>query len=134
MIRCFFIGILLFLTACSSLVLLPTYELVEKAIEIQLEQTQKELQQKLDLDFRKFDIERIEISQRKPLTIENLPAYHVQGTYNLTVKLPDKQITQPEKTFDIYLQIQREGKSWRLLLPEKTNDDKPSIWHSYLIL
>ncbi|TAF08159.1 MAG: hypothetical protein EAZ77_07580 [Nostocales cyanobacterium] len=134
MVRFVFIGILVLLTACSSIALLPTYELVEKAIAIQLQQTQQELQQKLDLDFKKFDLQRVSITQQQPLTIENLPAYRVQGTYDLTVKLPNKQISQPQKPFEIYLQIQREGKSWRLLLPEKSNNDKPSIWHSYLIL
>ncbi len=134
MVRLVLTGILIFLTACSSIALQPTYELVEKAIAIQLEQTQQQLKQKLDLDFQKFDIKRVAIIQQQPLTIENLPAYHVQGTYDLTVKLPKKQITQPQKPFDIYLQIQREGKSWRLLLPEKTNNDKPSIWHSYQLI
>jgi hypothetical protein len=132
--RLIFAVSLIFLTGCSSVALLPTYELVQKGIAIQLEQTQQELKQKLDLDFQKFDITRLAITQQQPLTIENLPTYHVQGTYDLTVKLPKKQITQPQKPFDIYLQIQREGKSWRLLLPEKSNNDKPSIWHSYLIL
>jgi hypothetical protein len=134
MVRFLIIGIVFLLTACSSIALLPTYELVEKAIAIQLEQTQQELQSKLDLDFKKFDVQRVSVNQQKLLTIENLPAYHVQGTYDLIVKLPNKEISQPQKPFDIYLQIQREGKSWRLLLPEKTNNDKPSIWHSYLIL
>lgn len=127
-------GILVLLTACSSIALLPTSELIEQAIAIQLEQTQQELKQKLDLNFQKFEIKQVAITQEQLLTIEDLPAYHVQGTYDLTVKLPKKKISQLQKGFDIYLQIQREGKSWRLLLPEKTNNDKPSIWHSYQLI
>ncbi|MEA5577348.1 hypothetical protein [Anabaena sp. UHCC 0451] len=134
MVRFFLIGILVLLTACNSIALLPTYELVEKAITIQLEQSKQELQQKLDLDFQNFDIKRIAITQQQPLTIENLPAYRVQGSYDLTAKLSKKQITQLHKPFEIYLQIQQEGKSWHLLLPEKTDNNTPSIWHSYLIL
>ncbi|WP_413173352.1 hypothetical protein [Anabaena azotica] len=135
MIRFVLTGILLLLvTACTSLALLPTYDLVQKGIALQLEQTQQELQQKVDLDFQKFAIQGISITQQQPLTIGNLPAYHVQGTYNLIVKLPNREISQPQKPFDIYLQIQREGKSWRLLLPKKTDNNTPSIWHSYLIL
>jgi hypothetical protein len=135
MIRVVFTGILLLLvTACTGVALLPTYELVQKAIAIQLEQTQQQLSQKLDLDFQKFDIQGLSITQQQPLTIENLPAYHVQGTYNLTVKLPNREIKQPQKPFEIYLQIQREGKSWRLLVPEKNKENTRSIWHSYLIL
>jgi hypothetical protein len=134
MIRFVLTGILLLLmTACTSLALLPTYDLVEKGIMIQLEQTQQGLQQKVDLDFQKFDIKGVSITQQQPLNIGNLPAYHVQGTYDLIFKLPNQEISQLQKPFDIYLQIQREGKSWRLLLPEK-KDRIPSIWHSYLIL
>jgi hypothetical protein len=134
MIRLCLTGILILLTACSSIALLPSYELLEKAITIQIQQTQKDLEQKLDLDWQKFDIGKISIDKQQALTIKNLPAYHVQGTYDLTVQLPNKQLTQPQKTFDIYLQIQKEGKSWRLLIPENTNIKKPSVWYSYLII
>ncbi len=128
-------GILLLLvTACTSLALLPTYDLVQKGIALQLEHTQQELQQKVDLDFQKFDIKGVSITQQKPLNIGNLPAYHIQGTYDLIFKLTNQEISQLQKPFDIYLQIQREGKSWRLLMPEKNDKNPPSIWHSYLIL
>ena len=134
MMQLIWTGILVLLTACSSVALLPSYELIEQAIAIQLEQTQQELKQKLDLNFPKFEIKQVAINQEQLLTIEDLPAYHIQGTYDLTVKLPQKKISQPQKPFDIYLQIQREGKSWRLLLPKKVNNDQRSIWHSYQLL
>ncbi|MHC5818654.1 MAG: hypothetical protein ACYT04_22920, partial [Nostoc sp.] len=57
----------------------------------------------------------------------------VRGTYDLIVKLPKRRLTQPQKPFDVYLQIQQEGKTWRLLLPEKGIKDTQSIWRSYLI-
>ncbi|MEA5554280.1 hypothetical protein VB713_25425 [Anabaena cylindrica UHCC 0172] len=134
MVRFILIGILVFLTSCSSIALLPTYELVQKAIAIQLEQTQQQLNQKLDLDFQKFNIKRLSITQQQSLTIENLPAYRVRGTYDLTFKLPKRQLTQPQKPFEVYLQMQREGKTWRLLLPEKSGENPQLVWHSYLIL
>jgi hypothetical protein len=134
MVRLFVTGILVFLTACSSIVLLPTYDLVQKAIALQVEQTQQQLSQKLDLDFQAFDIQGLSITQQKPLTIENLPAYRVRGTYNLIVKLPKRSFTQAQKPFELYLQIQKEGKSWRLLLPDKNSQNTHPIWRSYLIL
>lgn len=134
MARLVFIGILVFLTACSSVVLLPTSELVQKAIAIQLEQTQQQLKQKLDLDFQKFNIKALSITKQQPLTIENLPAFRVRGTYDLTVKLPKRQFTQSQKPFEVYLQIQKEGKTWRLLLPEDSSKNTQMTWHSYLIL
>ncbi|WP_353932413.1 hypothetical protein WJM97_07475 [Okeanomitos corallinicola TIOX110] len=135
MLRLIFIGILLLLNACTSLVLLPSDQIVEKAIFIQVEQTQQELQEKLDLDFKKFAIQHLSITKKQPVTIGKLPSYHIQGNYDLTVQLPEKKLSQTQKPFDIYLQIQQEGKSWRLLIPENNNNQaKPSVWHSYLVL
>ena len=135
MIRFVFTVILLILvTACTSLALLPTPELVQKAIALQLEQTQQQLNQQLDLNFQKFNIQRISITQEQPLTIENLPAYRVQGNYDFTVKLPKRSFKQVQKPFEVYLQIQKEGKSWRLLIPEKNRPNPQSKWQSYLIL
>ncbi|MFM6477933.1 MAG: hypothetical protein ACKPH9_25675 [Dolichospermum sp.] len=134
MIRFVFTAILLILvTACTSIALLPTPELVQKAIAFQLEQTQQQLNQQLDLNLQKFNIQRISITQQQPLTIGNLPAYRVLGNYDVTVKLPKGSFQQLQKPFEVYLQIQKEGKSWRLLIPEK-NSQYPQIkGKSYLI-
>ncbi|MBD2213865.1 hypothetical protein H6G64_05850 [Calothrix sp. FACHB-156] len=134
MVRLVLTALLVLLTACGTIGLLPTNQLVQKAIALQLEQTQQQLSQKLDLDLQGFDIEKLAISEQKPLTIENLPAFRVRGTYDLIIKLPKRRLTQLQQPFEIYLQIQREGKTWRLLLPERVNKDTQPIWHSYLIL
>ncbi|MBD2677509.1 MULTISPECIES: hypothetical protein [Nostoc] len=133
MVRLLTVILLLLLTACGSIGLLPTSELVQKAIALELEQTQQKLSQQLDLDFQGFEIKRLSISQEQPLTIENLPAFRVQGTYDLIVKLPKRSLTQAKKPFNLYLQIQQEGKTWRLLLPDKGSKDMQPIWRSYLI-
>ncbi|BAY13656.1 hypothetical protein NIES2098_68530 [Calothrix sp. NIES-2098] len=126
--------LLMLLTACGSIGLLPTSQLVQKAIALQLEQTQQQLQQKLDLDFQGFEIKKLSISEQKPLTIQSLPAFRVRGNYDLVIKLPKRRLTQLQQPFEIYLQVQQEGKTWRLLLPERVNKDTQPIWHSYLIL
>ncbi|MDH6061782.1 hypothetical protein NWP17_15295 [Chrysosporum bergii ANA360D] len=126
--------LLVLLTACGTLGLLPNNELVEKALTLQVEQTQQQLNQKLDLDFQSFEIKRLKIRQEQPLTIENLPAFRVRGTYDLIFHLPKRQLTQLQQPFEVYLQVQREGKSWRLLIPERNNQDDQPNWHSYLIL
>ncbi|MEH2081979.1 MAG: hypothetical protein V7K89_18980 [Nostoc sp.] len=125
--------LLVLMTACGSIGLLPTSDLVQKAIALGIEQTQQKLSQQLDLDFQGFEIKRLSITQEQPLTIENLPAFRVQGTYDLIIKLPKRRLTQPQKPFQVYLQIQQEGKTWRLLLPEKGSKNTQSIWRSYLI-
>lgn len=125
--------LLVILTACGSNGYLPTNQLVQKAIAIQLQQTQQQLSQQLSLDFQGFEINRLKITQEKSLTIQNLPAYRLKGTYNLVFKLPKRKLTQPEKPFEVYLQLQKEGKTWRLLLPQKDSKDSQPNWRSYLI-
>ncbi|MBD2384129.1 hypothetical protein [Cylindrospermum sp. FACHB-282] len=135
MVRLVFTMILLvLLTNCGSVSLVPSSELVQKAIALQLEQTQQQLSQKLDIEFRGFDIKRLSITQEKPLTIQNLLSYKVQGTYDLVLKLPkQRNLTQPQKAFEVYLQLQRERKTWRLLYPEQGSQNTQAIWRSYLI-
>jgi hypothetical protein len=125
--------LLLLLTACGN-GFLPTSQLVQKAIAIQLEQTQEQLEGQLNLDFRGFEINRLKITQEKSLTIQKLPVFHISGTYNLVFKLPERKLTQPQKPFEVYLQLQKEGKTWRLLLPQKGSKDSKPSWRSYLIL
>nr|WP_026082659.1 hypothetical protein [Mastigocladopsis repens] len=121
------------LTACTTSVLAPTSQVVEKAIALELEKTQQQFNQQLDLNFQGFEIHRLLITQEQPLTIQNLPTYRVRGVYNLTFKLPKRRLTQPQKPFEVYLQLQREGKTWRLLLPENGGKNTQSVWRSYLI-
>ncbi|MDZ8188664.1 MAG: hypothetical protein RMX96_27900 [Nostoc sp. ChiSLP02] len=125
--------LLLLVTACGTIGLVPTSELVQKAIAFELEQTQQKLNQQLDLDFQGFEIKRLSITQEQPLNIENLPAFRVRGTYDLIVKLPKRSLTQAKKPFELYLQIQQEGKTWRLLLPDKGGKNAKLVWRSYLI-
>ncbi|ABA22651.1 conserved hypothetical protein [Trichormus variabilis ATCC 29413] len=134
MVRFFFTAVLLLLlVGCNNIGLLPTSELVQRAIALQLEQTQEKLNQQLDLNFQGFQIKRLKIRQEQPLTIQNLPAFRVLGTYDLIFQLPKRQLTKLQQPFDVYLQIQQEGKTWRLLLPDKTSKDTQPVWHSYLI-
>jgi hypothetical protein len=122
--------LLVFLSACTTSVLAPPFHLVQKALAIEVEQTQQRLSQQLDLNFQGFEIHRLSITQEQPLTIQDLLTYRVRGTYELTLKLPKRQIKQSQKPFEFYLQLQKEGKTWRLLLPD--NGIKGS-WRSYLI-
>jgi hypothetical protein len=126
--------LLVFLAGCGTIGLLPTPELVEKAIALQVEQTQAELNSKLDLDFQGFEIKGLKIRQELPLTIQNLPAFRVRGTYDLILHLPKRQLKQLQQAFDVYLQIQQEGKTWRLLVPEEVSAGSPQTWRSYLLL
>lgn len=122
------IGILLVLTltACSRGTG-PTRSLVQQAIALELNQAQQELGQQLRLDREpaKSQINRVTITDEAPLTIEGLEAYRVQGTYDYTTALPSRKVIQRNNPFDVYLQRQREGKTWRLAKQIKGDNGQP---------
>ncbi len=124
--------LLVILTGCNFGTPEPNKQLIKNAIAISMQETQQQLRENLNLDFRELEINHLSIKQRKLMSVEHLPAFRIQGTYDLNLKLPKRNIEQPQKLFDIYLQLQKEGKTWRLLLPPGSNDET-SVWHSYLV-
>jgi hypothetical protein len=114
------------LTACSRGPG-PAISLVEQAIALELGQAQQELSQQLRLDREptKLQINRVTINNESPLTIQGLNAYRIQGNYDYTVTLPSRKVTQRNNPFDVYLQRQREGKTWRLAKQVKGEAGQP---------
>ncbi len=122
--------------------LAPDGAIVTRAIEFHLNQTEIDLARQLNLKAPEIEIKNIRVRHIQPLFIAELPTYHLQGRYNLKIKLSRRQINQKNNYFDIYLQRQIEGKTWRLLTPEYghrqaeetvTKNNHPSQWSSYLI-
>lgn len=135
--QCCFCGILIiFLTACTAatppLEFAPDSELIQKAIALQLNQTEGRLSKQLNTISPEFEINQIRVKTIEPVFIEALPSYHLQGTYNLKLKLPRQEVKQKSNHFEIYLQRQIEGKTWRLLW-QQVNYTGESQWSSYLI-
>lgn len=113
------------LTACGINDALPNTPLVKRAIALQVAQTQQELSQQLRLDLpesAKVEVDRVSIATQEPFVINNLQAYRVQGTYDFTLKLPKRQLTQKNNPFEVYLQRQSEGKTWRLAQRQKSEN------------
>lgn len=110
----------------------PNGKVVKKAIALQLNQAEQGLSAQLKASQPQLKINRITVKTIEPLYVAQLPTYHLQGTYNLTINLPRQQVTQKNR-FDIYLQRQAEGKTWRLLKRETSRTGTLS-WISYLIL
>lgn len=131
MVRLVLIGLLVLLSACSTRIT-PSNQVLQRGLALQLKQTQQQLSKQLGLDVKDFEIKRVKITQLSPLEIQNLPANHVQGTYDITIHLPKRRVTQ-HNSFDIYLQRQKEGKTWRLAIPQVTGDDNQLVWFTYLI-
>jgi hypothetical protein len=59
--------------------------------------------------------------------IQDLQSFRVQGTYDYTVKLPTQQVTQRQNPFEVYLQRQQEGKTWRVARLQ-TNEVGEQVW------
>lgn len=115
------------LTACGASGV-PNTALVKKAIALQVSQTQQEISQQLRLDPPKVEVDRVQIRTRSPLTIQNLTAYQIEGTYDFTLKLGDRKVAQKDNPFEVYLQRQSEGKTWRL-----AEQQKESGWATRLV-
>jgi hypothetical protein len=133
----FVVAILLIgvLTACSAIGAPPNKALIARAIAIEVNETQQILTEQLRRNNSQpptIEINHINIIEQTPFSIQNLPAYHIQGTYDLTLKLPTRQVTQQKNPFDIYLQRQSEGKTWKLARYELREGGKVT-WLTRLI-
>ncbi len=122
------IALSLLLSACGTIGVKLPNELVEQAISLQLNQTQQQLNQQLRLDLQpEIAIRRIKITEKNPLQIQQLQAYQVKGTCDYTIQLPKRDITQRQTPFEVYLQRQKEGKTWRLAFITTDENGEP-IW------
>jgi len=130
------IAFLIVLTACGatspSVTLAPGGEIVQKAIALQIERSQQQLSQQLQASHPTLKIAKVNVKEIEPLWIGKLPTYHFLGTYTLKIELPNQNVKQNNE-FDIYIQRQKEGKTWRWLKPEKSDPDAEPQWFSYSI-
>jgi hypothetical protein len=110
----------------------PSKQLVKSAIALQVSQTQEQLTQQLQSSPAKLKITKVSFKQLEPLFFGGLPTYHFLGTYNIKIGLPEQE-SQQKNSFDVYIQRQREGKTWRLLIPENNDKKANSTWRTYLI-
>lgn len=138
LLQLLFVGLLAMgLTACSGN--LPNRNLVEKAIALQFSQTQTELARQLSvpsLSQPSFRIDDIKVKSRQPLKIDGLQSYRVRGTYTLTLTYPDRKVVQHRNPFEVYLQRQSEGKTWRLARLESARtgaSEPPPRWLTQLL-
>jgi len=139
------------LTACGGNTppkgLAPGKEIVKHAIERQLTLTEDRLTAQLDRSSpTNFTIENLNIKTLNPVYIADLATYQISGTYTLKLNLPRQEVTQEKNEFEVYLQRQVEGKTWRLLIrdndvsasntnenQEEDTEEKVTAWKSYLV-
>lgn len=130
--------ILIFLLAsCSTskppLEFAPEGEIIQKAIAMQIAQTQQGIGQQLNASRPDAEVSQINVKKIEPVVVGTLPTYHLKGTYNLTLILPRQKVTQKNNRFDLYLQRQIEGKTWRLLKRKFDLNTQENSWASYII-
>lgn len=126
------------LTACSGatsapLEFAPNGDIVQQAIAQQLRQQLNPLSQQLNTTHPDLDIGQINVKNIESIVISDLPTYHLQGTYNVKLILPHQVVEQKGNHFNVYLQRQAEGKTWRLLSKDTKNASDETQWKSYLI-
>ena len=131
------LAFIMLLTACEGVRTadpIPTKPLVAQALALQVQQTQAQLTQHLRLREAATDIQitQVKIQQRSSLPIDDLPGYRVQGTYTVKLALPSHTIVRRNNPYDLYLQRQREGKTWRLARWQ-TDEVGDSFWVTQLV-
>ncbi|MCT7952476.1 hypothetical protein NG798_22025 [Ancylothrix sp. C2] len=132
--RVFALMFLVLLSACTAIGPGPSRSVVQEALRIQISQTQAQLAPQLNLSSRpELEITRVTISAEKPLLIEDLQGFKVQGFYDLTVTFPNQVIKQNKKFFELYLQRQKRAQTWRLARPLKEAGEQTEKWATYAI-
>ncbi|MBD1864670.1 MULTISPECIES: hypothetical protein [Trichocoleus] len=117
------------LTACGNGIPGLSDRVVQQAIALQVGQTQQTLAQQLRLKKPpKVEVKQVAIAKQDSLKIQGLSAYHLQGTYDLTLKFPSRQVTQEKNPFEVYLQQQPDQKSWKLAQLSKSDTEAESTW------
>ena len=117
------------LTACGNGISGLSNRVVQQAIALQVSQTQQTLATQLRLKKPpKVEVKQVAIANQESLKIQGLPAYHLQGTYDLTLKLPSRQVTQEQNPFEVYLQQQPDQKTWKLAQLSKSDTEAEPVW------
>lgn len=108
------------LMGCGPIVLITDYGLVQRAISWQISLSEQKIGGLYSGNFSPpstVRVDGIRITQVQSLMIQNLPSFRVRGNYDLQLKRRGQRLTQKQSPFDIYLQRQKQGLTWRLARP-----------------
>ncbi|BAU66672.1 hypothetical protein STA3757_40770 [Stanieria sp. NIES-3757] len=107
--------------------LAPDHQIIKSAIVFEIAKTEQALAQQLDASIPDLKITDLRVDQVEPIYIAKLPTYHLQGKYNLKLKLPRRQATQTNNFFDLYLQRQVEERD-SSATSQETVEQPPDLW------
>lgn len=130
------LAILILCMGCNSyqppLEFAPNSTIIEKAIIFKLQRQHQYLSQHLDTKVPHLQVKKINIKKIEPTIIYNLPTYHLEGTYKLNIKQNNAKNRTINNTFNLDLQRQSKGNTWRVLI--KVKGKKSEKYFSYQIL
>lgn len=156
------LGLALMLGGCGAIGFgAPPVAIVRRAVALQLLQTQTELLQQLGdsalaigratppaalpdravitLDDLAAEpgvrVDRLRVQQQQPIDIDGRPGWQLTGDYDIRQgdrpRTPAAQQQGPQ-AFEVYLQRQSEGKTWRLARPDSTRSTPDRlVWLTY---
>jgi hypothetical protein len=125
------------LGGCGVLQSHPSNQIVARAVALQVIESQRQIAAEMqatsdpmhfppaadDLNAALAEVglavRRVKIRHWQPLIIGDLTGFQVQGTYDLDMLGSDRP-PRRHNPFEIYLQRQSEGKTWRLARPDWT--------------
>ncbi|MBV5260389.1 hypothetical protein FLX56_18410 [Synechococcus moorigangaii CMS01] len=94
----------------------PDGTVIQGAIATKLQIHYQQLSQTLDASPPTLELKNIQVKKLDSFFLQRLPVYHLQGTYDVVLKFSSQRLeTRHQNPFDIYLQRQPEGKTWRSL-------------------
>ncbi len=127
--------LIIFINGCTTtqapLELTPSPKIIEKAIKIQLEQKYQQISEQLKTEQPAFKILKINVNKIEPTIKLNLPTYHLEGNCQISWRLNKSKRKKITNNFQLDLQRQSSGKTWRLLIRE--NHHQKLKYRSYKI-
>jgi hypothetical protein len=94
----------------------PDGPVIQRAIAQKLQRHYQQLSQTISALPPVLEPKNIQVQSLDAFFLQSLPVYHLQGTYDLTLTFSSQRNeTRRRNTFDLYLQRQPEGKTWRSL-------------------
>jgi hypothetical protein len=102
----------------------PDGTVIQQAIAFKLNHHYQDLSRTIATVPPTLELKNIQVQSLDSFFLKQLPVYHLRGTYDITLTFPHQADTRKHNAFEVYLQRQTEGKTWRSL--QKTAQG----WHS----
>ena len=132
MLRVVLVGLMLLLSGCVALGA-PSKAIIQQALQLQVEQTQQRLSQQLKLSTPQIEIRKLKVGDRAALKIGDLSSYRVRGQFDLQISQGRRRQQTQAAPFEVFLQRQPEGKTWRLAVPAGSRNGVDQEWQTYAL-